>query len=76
MATSKQRVTDWNILVNQGRTERSLRDELSYHLVCTNSDTAGEVLEALVRSIGVVKSPPIDVEVPYASSDTHRTCPT
>jgi hypothetical protein len=32
-------------------------------------DPAGEVLEAWVRCIGVVKIPPNDVEVPHASPD-------
>jgi hypothetical protein len=31
--------------------------------------TAGEVLEALVRSLSVVKMPPMDVEVHHASPD-------
>jgi hypothetical protein len=42
----------------------------------TKNDTAGEVLEALVRSIDVMKIPPIAVEVPHASSDVDRTCAT
>jgi hypothetical protein len=46
------------------------------HVITSQEDLTGEVLEALVRSIGVVKIPPIDVEVPHASSDADRTCPT
>jgi hypothetical protein len=38
-------------------------------------DTAGEVLEALVRCIGIVKIPSLDVEVPHASPDADRACP-
>jgi hypothetical protein len=37
-------------------------------------DTAGEVLEALVRSLGVVKIPSLDVEVHHASPDADRAC--
>jgi hypothetical protein len=38
IATSEERVADWKILINQGRNEHSLRDELSYHLVFTKND--------------------------------------
>lgn len=37
----------------------------------SNFDTAGEVLEALVRSLSVAKNPPIDVEIHHASPDGH-----
>jgi len=38
IATSEERVADWKILVNQGRNEHSLHDELSHHLVFTKTD--------------------------------------
>jgi hypothetical protein len=38
MATSEERVVNWNILVNQWKNEHSLRDELSHHLVFTKND--------------------------------------
>jgi hypothetical protein len=38
IATSEERLADWKILVNQGKNERSLRDELSHHLVFTKND--------------------------------------
>ena len=44
IATSEERVEDWQILVNQWRNEHSLRDELRHHLVFTKNDTAGEVI--------------------------------
>jgi hypothetical protein len=46
------------------------------HGLLARFDTADEVLEALVRSIGVMKILPIAVEVPHASSDVDRTCAT
>jgi hypothetical protein len=44
--------------------------------VVTKSDTAGEVLQALVRCIGVVMVSCADVEVPHTSPDANRTRPT
>jgi hypothetical protein len=38
IATSKERVANWKILVNQWRNEHSFRDELSHHLVFTKND--------------------------------------
>jgi hypothetical protein len=49
LATSEERVADWKILVNQGRTEHSLHDELSHHLVFTKNDTAGEASFAGIK---------------------------
>jgi hypothetical protein len=41
----------------------------------TKNDTAGEVLEALVRCIGIVKVSHIDMEVHHASPDADRSHP-
>jgi hypothetical protein len=38
IAPSEERVAGWKILVNQGRNEHSLHDELSHHLVFTKND--------------------------------------
>ena len=38
IATSEERVAGWKILVNQGRNEHSLHDELSHHVVFTKND--------------------------------------
>ena len=38
ITTSEERVAGWKILVNQGRNEHSLHDELSHHLVFTKTD--------------------------------------
>jgi hypothetical protein len=46
IATSKERVANGKILVNQWRHEHSFGDELSHHLVFTKNDTAGEVTDA------------------------------
>jgi hypothetical protein len=40
-----------------------------------NSDTAGEVLQALVRCLGVVMVSCADVEGPHASPNANRTHP-
>jgi hypothetical protein len=55
IATGEERVADWKILVNQWSNEHAFRDELSHHLVFTKNDTAGEVLQTLVRSIAIAK---------------------
>jgi hypothetical protein len=68
-----ERVADWEILVDQWRNEHSLRDELSHHLVFTKTDTDGEVLQALVRCIGIVMVSDRSSEVPHASPDADRT---
>ena len=57
---------------------RVCRDALCVQdaFVVTKSDTAGEVLQALVRSIGIVKISDRDLEVYHASPDADRTRPT